>query len=74
MLVLVIGNFQIPQRASGMPSVFKKLLMPGKINHILCTGNLCHHDTLQYLYSLVENTENVHIIKGDYDSVSRLAK
>ncbi len=41
MLVLVLGDLHIPHRASALPSKFRKLLVPGRIQHILCTGNLC---------------------------------
>ncbi|KAJ3554655.1 hypothetical protein NP233_g12372 [Leucocoprinus birnbaumii] len=38
-LVLIIGDLHIPHRAHDLPSKFKKLLVPGKIQQILCTGN-----------------------------------
>ena len=41
MLVLVLGDLHIPHRAGALPALFKKLLVPGRIQHILCTGNLC---------------------------------
>lgn len=41
MLVLCIGDLHIPHRASDLAPKFKALLVPGKIHHILCTGNLC---------------------------------
>lgn len=49
MLVLVLGDLHIPHRASTLPSKFKKLLVPGRIQHILCTGNLCTKETVDYL-------------------------
>lgn len=30
-----------PHRATDLPPKFKALLVPGKISHILCPGNLC---------------------------------
>lgn len=30
-----------PHRATDLPPKFKALLVPGKIAHILCPGNLC---------------------------------
>ena len=42
MLVLVIGDFHIPHRSPGLPEKFKSLLVPGRIHHVLCTGNLCN--------------------------------
>lgn len=40
MLVLVLGDLHIPYRSAALPSKFKKLLIPGRIQHILCTGKL----------------------------------
>lgn len=40
-LVLCIGDLHIPHRAVDLPPKFKELLKPGKIHHVLCTGNLC---------------------------------
>lgn len=63
-LVLVVGDMHIPFRASGLSPKFKKLLVPGKIQHILCTGNLTTKDSYDYLKSLAAD---VHIVKGDFD-------
>jgi vacuolar protein sorting-associated protein 29 len=65
--VLVIGDLHIPHRNSGLPAKFKKLLVPGKIQHILCTGNLCSKDTFDYLKTIAVD---VHVVKGDFDEVS----
>ncbi|KAJ3348877.1 Vacuolar protein sorting-associated protein 29 [Kappamyces sp. JEL0680] len=43
MLVLVIGDFYIPERAIDLPAKFKKLLVPGKIGSILVTGTPSMH-------------------------------
>ncbi len=40
-LVLCISDLHIPHRATDLPPKFKALLVPGKISHILCPGNLC---------------------------------
>jgi len=40
-LVLCIGDLHVPHRATDLPAKFKALLVPGKIHHILCPGNLC---------------------------------
>ena len=39
-LVLCIGDLHIPQRVADLPPKFKSLLVPGKIQHVLCTGDL----------------------------------
>ncbi|KAI0699145.1 Metallo-dependent phosphatase [Cerioporus squamosus] len=48
-LVLVIGDLHIPHRVHDLPAKFKKLLVPGKIQQILCTGNVCDRETYEYL-------------------------
>jgi hypothetical protein len=40
-LALCIGDFHIPFRAADFPAKFRQLLAPGKIQHVLCTGDLC---------------------------------
>ena len=64
MLVLVLGDLHIPHRASALPAKFKKLLVPGRIQHILCTGNLCTKETLDYLKTLASD---VHVVRGEFD-------
>nr|ACO11293.1 Vacuolar protein sorting-associated protein 29 [Caligus rogercresseyi] len=64
MLVLVLGDLHIPFRSSCLPSKFKKLLVPGRIQHILCTGNLCTKESFDYLKTLAND---VHVVKGDFD-------
>jgi vacuolar protein sorting-associated protein 29 len=39
MLILVIGDFFIPERQTDLPLKFKKLLVPGKISTVFATGN-----------------------------------
>lgn len=64
MLVLVIGDFHIPFRKHSLPSKFKKLLIPGRIQHILCTGNLCTKETYDYLKTLATD---LNVVKGEFD-------
>jgi len=64
MLVLVLGDLHIPHREGSLPAKFKKLLVPGRIQHILCTGNLCTRDAYDYLKTLAAD---VHVVRGDYD-------
>jgi len=63
-LVLVIGDCHIPHRAARIPTQFTKLLVPGKIQHILCTGNLCSKDMQEYFRTLASD---VHFVRGDFD-------
>ncbi|CAD6998444.1 vacuolar protein sorting-associated protein 29 [Ceratitis capitata] len=64
MLVLVLGDLHIPHRCASLPAKFKKLLVPGRIHHILCTGNLCTKETYDYLKTLAND---VHIVRGEFD-------
>ena len=65
--MLVIGDLHIPHRANVIPARFKKLLVPGKIQHILCTGNLVERGTYDYLKTLASD---VHVVRGDFDEGS----
>lgn len=42
-LVLVLGDLHIPSRKPELPAEFKDLLVPGKMQHVLCTGMNHHH-------------------------------
>ncbi|KAK0417061.1 hypothetical protein QR680_012812 [Steinernema hermaphroditum] len=68
MLVLVIGDFHIPSRCPNLPAKFRKLLVPNKMQHVLCTGNLSR-DTFDFLKSLASD---VHIVKGDFDDCAAI--
>ncbi|KAI9304496.1 vacuolar protein sorting-associated protein 29-like protein [Cunninghamella echinulata] len=63
-LVLVLGDLHIPHRAYDLPLKFKKLLVPGKIQQIICTGNICDRETLEYLKTIAGD---ITIVKGDFD-------
>ncbi|KAJ2779648.1 Vacuolar protein sorting-associated protein 29 [Coemansia interrupta] len=67
MLILVLGDIHIPQRAADIPAKFRKLLVPGKIDRILCTGNLTDRATLDYLHSI---TPSVTLVRGEFDPSS----
>jgi len=66
-LVLVMGDTHIPHRATDIPSKFKRMFIPNKMQHVICTGNIGHkqktHEELRLL------APNVHIVSGDYDNL-----
>lgn len=62
----MLGDLHIPHRGAGVPAKFKKLLVPGKIQHILCTGNLCTKESFDYLKTLASD---VHVVRGDFEEV-----
>ncbi|KAF9078486.1 retrograde transporter [Rhodocollybia butyracea] len=69
-LVLVLGDLHIPHRIHDLPHKFKKLLAPGKIAQVLCTGNVCDRETMEYLRSIVGGAgAEVKIVRGDYDEL-----
>lgn len=66
-LVLVLGDLYIPSRCSALPPEFAELLVPGKMQHVLCTGNACSKTTKDYLHTLAQE---VHMVRGDFDQAS----
>lgn len=39
-LVLVVGDHHLPSRAVSIPEPFQKMLVPNKMQHVVCTGNI----------------------------------
>jgi predicted phosphodiesterase len=69
-LLLTIGDLHIPIRTHDLPNKFKKLLVPGKIGQIVCTGNVCDRETWEYLRSI---SNDVRGVRGDFDEVNTSA-
>mmetsp|Transcript_23996 Transcript_23996/g.81849 ORF Transcript_23996/g.81849 Transcript_23996/m.81849 type:complete len:190 (-) Transcript_23996:748-1317(-) len=65
-LCLVIGDLHIPMRVADLPSKFKALLQPGKIQHILSPGDLCTKEVHDYLKGICAD---LHVVAGEYDEV-----
>ncbi|KAG5618185.1 hypothetical protein H5410_018009 [Solanum commersonii] len=55
-LVLALGDLHIPHRAADLPAKFKSMLVPGKIQHVICTGNLCIKRAWLHCLSMLEAT------------------
>jgi len=70
-LALVLGDLHVPTRARDLPDKFKKLLLPNKIHHILCTGNLGSKQQQEYLNRIAPN---FHQVRGDFDKDPNLAE
>lgn len=64
-LVLILGDIHIPDRACKIPAQFKRMLVPNKMQHVICTGNLTSVEQYNELKLLAPN---VHIVAGDYDN------
>merc|ERR1712146_882517 len=54
----------LAHRAAVLPAKFKKLLVPGKISHILSPGNLCDKSVFDYLKTIAND---VHVTRGEFD-------
>lgn len=63
-LVLVLGDLHIPQRTSAIPEKFKRMLVPNKMQHVICTGNLGSKEQYEELRNLAPN---VHVVSGDFE-------
>ncbi len=48
-LVLVVGDLHIPHRAPGIPDKFQRMLVPNKMQHVLCVGNVMSTKELEML-------------------------
>ena len=68
-LALAIGDFHIPQRALDLPDKFKELLVPGKVQHIFCTGNIGNRETTDWIKTLASD---IHLVRGDFDEGTSL--
>lgn len=66
-LVLVLGDLHIPKRESVIPEKFKRMLVPNKMQHVICTGNLGSKQQYDELRALAPN---VHVVAGDCDEHS----
>lgn len=67
MLCLVIGDFCVPFLARDIPAKFKSILTPGKIDRVLCVGNLSTREMATYLKSICPD---VSIVRGQLDLLS----
>eukprot|EP00934_Nitzschia_sp_Nitz4_P003254 Nitzschia sp. Nitz4//scaffold2_size372955//239346//240126//NITZ4_000445-RA/size372955-snap-gene-0.94-mRNA-1//-1//CDS//3329546844//3244//frame0 len=65
-LVLVLGDLHIPGRASAIPEQFKRMLVPNKMKHTICTGNI----GVEQYNELLALSPNVHVVAGNHDDPS----
>ena len=64
MLVLLVSDLHMPERSPNVPKKFRELLVPGKIQHVLCSGNLTSRTSLDFLRNIAGD---VHVVRGDCD-------
>jgi vacuolar protein sorting-associated protein 29 len=63
-LVLIVSDLFIPLRTPEIDIQFRSILVPNKIQHVLCLGNVGNQETFDWLHSL---SSDFHVIRGDYD-------
>ncbi|KAG5495407.1 hypothetical protein GH5_03068 [Leishmania sp. Ghana 2012 LV757] len=63
-LVLVVGDTWVPQRASGIPEVFCKMFSPGRIHKLLITGSVGSKEMYDYLRTIAPE---VHCVASTVD-------
>ena len=63
-LVLIVSDSFIPLRNPDIDAQFKLILVPNKVQHVLCLGNIGNQETFDWIKSL---SGDFHVIKGDYD-------
>ncbi len=68
-LAVVVGDYHVPHRAAGIHEKFQRRLMPNKMKHVLCTGNIGNKENLDELKALAPN---VHVVRGDFDEDASL--
>jgi vacuolar protein sorting-associated protein 29 len=62
-LILVLGDLHIPQRASKIPTPFKRMLVPNRMQHVICTGNVSD-EQFEEIRALAPNMV---VVAGDCD-------
>ncbi|KEG12991.1 vacuolar sorting protein [Trypanosoma grayi] len=66
-LVLVVGDLHVPQRAAAVPEAFTHMFTPGRINMVLITGNVGCREMYDYFRTIAPD---VYCAKGEFDSWS----
>jgi vacuolar protein sorting-associated protein 29 len=65
-LVLVLGDLHIPERASKIAAPFKRMLVPNKMQHVICTGNI--GSSLEQWNEIQQLAPKIHCVSGDWDN------
>ncbi|KAG5496166.1 hypothetical protein JKF63_02467 [Porcisia hertigi] len=63
-LVLVVGDMWVPQRACGVPDVFCKMFSPGRIHKVLITGGVGSKEMYDYLRTIAPD---LHCVASSVD-------
>eukprot|EP00526_Cylindrotheca_closterium_P020948 CAMPEP_0113634944 /NCGR_PEP_ID=MMETSP0017_2-20120614/18203_1 /TAXON_ID=2856 /ORGANISM="Cylindrotheca closterium" /LENGTH=201 /DNA_ID=CAMNT_0000545679 /DNA_START=64 /DNA_END=666 /DNA_ORIENTATION=- /assembly_acc=CAM_ASM_000147 len=62
-LVLILGDLHMPERATSIHESFKRMLVPNKMQHVICTGNI----SLEQYNEFRGLAPNVVCCRGDLD-------
>ena len=62
-LVLIVGDFHVPQRCAEIPAKYKEMITPNKVSTVLCTGNIGCREIYDWVKGL---SGTLHVVKGDY--------
>ena len=65
-----MGDFHIPMRAVAIPPEFKEMLVPDKVQQVICTGNVGNRETVDWLKGL---SDKFSMVKGEFDHVSKFS-
>jgi predicted phosphodiesterase len=52
-----------------LPEIFKDMLVPTKMQYVLCTGNIGNKETKEWLETLAANKNSAVFVRGDCDEV-----
>ena len=69
-----MGDCHIPHKSSDIPEQFKSLLVPGKLDYVICTGNICNAETKTWIESLSPSKDSSVFVSGDADEVPGLSE
>jgi vacuolar protein sorting-associated protein 29 len=64
-LVLVLGDLHIPERASKIAAPFKRMLVPNRMQHVICTGNV--GSSAELWDEIQQLAPAIHCVAGDFD-------
>mmetsp|Transcript_16318 Transcript_16318/g.26648 ORF Transcript_16318/g.26648 Transcript_16318/m.26648 type:complete len:220 (-) Transcript_16318:180-839(-) len=70
-LVLLLGDHHMPSRSISIPEPFQRMLLPNKMQHVICTGNIGNVEEYERLRELVGGSStSVHCVAGEYDVIN----
>ena len=63
-LVLVVSDMFVPHRSQDIDPQFKTILIPNKLQHVVCLGTIGSRESYDWLKTL---SNDFHSVKGDFD-------